>query len=227
MSIARGTFIRQLNLVNHLVLIHRAAREENLKGRMSRSALNKRYYALSQAVVVFSVAAWQAYAENVVKEIYDEVKMDLDINNTSDNLWVSQVFSLNFQSMRSRIQRFSTPSSRNVINLFRDCLGFDPSESWNWEEKSEKWKGKRVTDITDFWLKVRHAAAHGSALPKDIRNGPGKGNEVKLDYYSLQDCKLHFRKLVMKTDKGVTSYARKEFKIDLRLLEKHHWGELE
>ena len=215
MSKAHNTFMSQINLVDHLIHINRIAHKNNPEVDLNSPLFKGKYYALSQAVVVFSVAAWQAYVENVIKEVYDEVKQNANIRDSDEKFWIKKVFNLNFKSTESRIERFSTPDSGNVIKLFRDCLGFDPSPYWKWKSTHKKWKGKNVLQITNFWLKVRHASAHGSALPKDIRNGAGEGTIVNLDYFTLRDCKGHFRKLVMHTDKGITSYAESEFGVTL------------
>lgn len=215
MSKAHSTFLNQISLVDHLIDINKMAYRNTPEEDLNSLLFKRKYYALSQAAVVFSVAAWQAYVENVVKEVYDEVKQNANIRDSDEKFWINKVFNLNFKSTESRIERFSTPNSGNVIKLFRDCLGFDPSPYWKWESTSKKWKGKDVLQITNFWLKVRHASAHGSALPKDIRNDAGEGKIVNLDYNTLQDCKNHFRKLVMNTDKGIISYAKSEFGVIL------------
>lgn len=215
MSKARSTFNRQIGLVKHLIHINRMAYKNVSDEDLNNLAFRKRYHALSQAVVVFSVAAWQAYVENVIREIYEEVRLSVNTNNPDHDYWMSQVFNLNFESTKSRIKRFSTPNSGNVIKLFDSCLGFDPSKHWKWENKSEKWKGKNVLQITNFWLKVRHASAHGSDLPKDIRNGPNKGKEVNLNYSIVRDCNSHFKTLVRHTDRGIVLYAKIKFGITL------------
>lgn len=213
MSKAHTAFRNQVSLVDNLIHINRIAFKNASEEDLNSLPFKRKYYALSQAVVVFSVAAWQAYVENVIREIYQEIRLSINTNSSDDNFWMNQVFNLNFNSTESRIEGFSTPNSRKVIKLFRDCLGFDPSEHWKWENK--KWKGKNVHQITDFWLKVRHASAHGSDLPEDIASGPNKGRTVNLDYYTLLDCKRHFMMLAKHTDRGITLHAKTEFGVIL------------
>ena len=214
MSRARITYQTQQDLVSQLIEIHKASQPET-KSRNKYSAQDK-YYALSRAGVVFSVAAWQAYAENVVIEVYDKVEGEARQSDNCVLSWANRVLKINHLSLYETLKYFNTPNSENVRNLFKRTLDFDPHHVWNeWQHRSEEWEAIKISKITDFWLDVRHTVAHGSSLPKDIRNGPNKNKEFNLNYFSLMDCRNHFNFLTDITDSAIHKHIQDNLNLTL------------
>ena len=210
MSRALDTFTRQQAHVEQLIEVHEANNRRKPSARRD-------YSALSHAGVVFCVAFWQAYATNVVAEVYDEV--DSLIKNPDSNIasWNKSVFELNRKSLEGR--RLNTPNSRNVINFFRETLGFDPAKKWDVEKRNlGKWgEGAHgISDRIDFWLSVRHAVAHGFELPLDTRRKSTKDTKFNLTYPSFRECRNFFSFLVIATDEDLSYYVADKFDIALK-----------
>ena len=210
MSRALDTFTRQQTYIEQLIEVHEANNRRKPSARRD-------YSALSHAGVVFCVAFWQAYSTNVVAEVYDEV--DSLIKNPDSNIesWNKSVFELNRKSLEGK--RLNTPNSRNVINFFRDTLGFDPAKKWGVEKRNlGKW-GEGAHGISgriDFWLSVRHAVAHGFELPLDTRRKSTKDTKFNLTYPSFRECRNFFRFLVIATEEDLSYYVKDKFDITLK-----------
>ena len=210
MSRALNTFYEQQLYVSQLIEVHEAINRRKPSARRD-------YSALSRAGIVFCVAFWQAYATNVVAEVYDEV--DSLIKNPDSNIasWNKSVFELNRKSLEGR--RLNTPNSRNVINFFRDSLGFNPAKKWNLTERVDgKWNEEAydISNRIDFWLSVRHAVAHGFDLPMDTRNNSTRHKRFNLTHTSFLECRDFFNFLVINTDRDINSYVADKFDITLK-----------
>ena len=210
MSRALDIFVKQQTHVEQLIEVHEANNQRQPSARRDYSGLN-------HAGVVFCVAHWQAYATNVVEEVYDEV--DSLIKNPDGNIasWNKSVFELNKVSQKRK--RLNTPNSRNVINFFKDTLEFDPTKKWNVTERIDrKWDVKEhsISDRIDFWLSVRHAVAHGFELPMDIRSKFAKDRKFNLTYHSFLECRDFFNFLVITTEEDLIFYVRDKFDITLK-----------
>ena len=210
MSRALDTFTRQQTHVEQLIEVHEANNRRKPSARRD-------YSALSHAGVVFCAAFWQAYATNVVAEVYDEV--DSIIKNPDSNIasWNKSVFELNRKSLEGR--RLNTPNSRNVINFFKDTLGFNPAKKWDVKERVDgKWYAEEygISDGIDFWLSVRHAVAHGFDLPMNTSSNSAKHKRFNLTYSSFLECRDFFNFLVITTDGDIISYVADKFDITLK-----------
>ena len=210
MSRALDTFTRQQAHIEQLIEVHEANNRRKPSARRD-------YSALSHAGVVFCVAFWQAYSTNVVAEVYDEV--DSLIKNPDSNIasWNKSVFELNRKSLEGR--RLNTPNSRNVINFFRDTLGFNPAKKWDIEKRThQKWDegAYGISDRIDFWLSVRHAVAHGFELPLDTRSKATKNKKFNLTYHSFLECQNFFNFLVIATEVHLSYYVKDKFDITLK-----------
>lgn len=112
---------------------------------------------LNRAMVVLTVAAWQAYVQDLTRAILDTIQPP-----------AGDPANVQFQLIRAAtltaLGRFNTPDARNTCNLLAN-VGFDPLPHWSW--KRGRW-ALTIDDATrsvDEWLRVRHTIAHGSALP--------------------------------------------------------------
>ena len=209
MSRALNTFNEQQLYVRQLIEVHEAVNRR-------KPIAQRDYSALSRAGVVFCAAHWQAYATNAAAEVYDEV--DSLIKNPDSNIasWNKSVFELNRKSLKGR--RLNTPNSENVINFFKDTLGFDPTKKWNVQERVDgEWHTEEygISDRIDFWLSVRHAVAHGFDLPMDTRNHSTKHKRFNLTYQSFLECRDFFNFLVITTDEDLSYYVVDKFGITL------------
>ena len=211
MSHALDTFTRQQVHVEQLIEVHEANNQRQPSARRDYSGLN-------HAGVVFCVAFWQAYATNIVAEVYDEVDSLIKSPDSNIASWTKSVFELNKKSLKGR--RLNTPNSKNVINFFRDNIEFDPTKKWNVRERIDrKWNKKayNISDRIDFWLNVRHAVAHGSDLPMDTRDKSAKNKKFNLTYSSFLECRDFFNFLVLTTDGDIISYVADKFDITLKI----------
>lgn len=211
MSRALDIFVKQQTHVNQLVEVHEINSQRQPSARRDYSALN-------HAGVVFCVAYWQAYATNVVAEIYDEV--DSLIKNPDGNIasWNKSVFEVNKKSLKGK--RLNTPNSRNVTNFFNDTLEFNLAEKWDLTERVDgKWNegAYGISARIDFWLSVRHAVAHGFELPLDTRSNSTKNKRFNLTYPSFLECRDFFNFLVLMIDEDLTVYVRDKFDIALKI----------
>ena len=208
MSQALYTFMKQQDMVTQIIELHEIVQRERLA--------QKSYSALSRAGVVFSVASWQSYVTNVTIEAYN--KIDLQIRSPENDVppWVSNIFNTNRASLEREILRFNTPNADKVREFFTNTLNFSPDRNWNIKTKSNrKWKANDISAIINFWLKVRHSIAHGSSLPDDTRNGPGKNKKFSLTHQSLLDCRDFFDFLANITDDDITSHMKEKFSVSM------------
>jgi len=122
---------------------------------------------LNRAVVILSVAAWQAYVEDLT-----QAALVLLAPTPQTGL-----YQLIRADTLNGIRRFNTPNSRNTVDLLART-GFDPSAVWTfsaqwaWARLSSgetyyqqmTWTPSDATEELDTWLQVRHRIAHGRDL---------------------------------------------------------------
>lgn len=104
--------------------------------------------ALNRAAVVATVAAWQAYIEELLREAVDALR------GTGSNLWPI------VETIADRkLEQFSTPSADKIRELFAECLAQpDLPAEWVWPGMTAPIARMTLGDI----LKQRHLIAHGS-----------------------------------------------------------------
>jgi hypothetical protein len=177
---ARSEFERAMRDATNLVESHRAL----------NPGVGRRFRELSinRAIVVFTVAAWQAYLEDLLAEIVDYLEPPAGDPAVP-----------RFRVIRAdttyAINRFSTPSAEGA----RDLLirgGFDPLPHWHW---AGRWPLTiaQTRDRMNQWLRVRHAIAHGDPqLPAEPVLSVRPSGEPTLTLDDAEACITFFRRLV-------------------------------
>jgi hypothetical protein len=106
--------------------------------------------ALSRAIVIACVSAWEAYIEELVRESLDLLRPA----GPSLGVWPA----LN-ASVRGQLGRFNTPNVENVRLLLSDAVGLpDVHLSWAWSHCTPSQAVQRLTVAMDH----RHRIAHGA-----------------------------------------------------------------
>jgi hypothetical protein len=192
-------FARTLRPARDLINIHK--RKPGQGRRVADLSLNK-------GAVVFAVAAWQGYVQDLSREILSTLAPPpADPSAGMYRLLAGRV--------REQIKRYNTPNAQNTLDLF-SLLGFDPSDvwgfgfAWEWQRSARRPNGS-VTKVTtlssanarkelDAWLLIRHRIAHGDALPADPERVTGTDHgEPQLMRRNADRCVKFFHGLVMST----------------------------
>ena len=223
MSKALDKFTKQQRLAEQLVKmsaeLDQAKHQKKTKNRpvknQSSSDGDEDCKALRRAGVVFCVAAWQAYAENVIKEVYEAVKSKMLSSNVDEISLLKKFFELNEELLEKRIKYFNTPDSKNLKDLFKDTLKINPNDFWRHAVmiSNNGYKSRNTQEIMNFWVNVRHSVAHGSELPMDSRYG--EKSVFNLDHKALEDCMKFFNTLAILTDKEINFYLEENFHVTL------------
>lgn len=167
---AHDAFKRTLRPAHHLIAIHK--RNPGAGRRVADLSLNK-------GAVVFAVAAWQAYVEDVAEAIL--VALAPPATDPSAGM-----YRLLAGRVREQIRRFNTPNAQNTLDLL-SLVGFDPLPywqfgfRWEWQRSDRYGSMTRFTTLTsadcrkelDAWLLIRHRIAHGDSLPVDAERVSG------------------------------------------------------
>lgn len=138
--------------------------------------------ALNRGAVIMCLSAWEAYVEELAKEVLEAFRP----LNPAGTSWQS----LN-ASVRSQIGRFNTPSAENVRMLLSDAIGLpDVTQFWQWRNTTPQQARERLQEA----IRLRHEIAHGVNPRPTIHNS-----------YSSRLPGL-FRRLGRTTDVGVRAY---------------------
>lgn len=194
-------FADSMRPARDLIAIHK--RNTSVGRRVADLSLNK-------GVVVFAVAAWQSYVENLVDAILKSLAPPPGDATMG-------VYRLHSGLVQKEIKRYSTPNSANTLQLL-SLVNFDPSPGWSFTVEWERQHSERYGSLRkrrpfhpseakrelDSWLLVRHAIAHGSALPAvgDRVSGRYKGNP-QLTRRDADRCASFFDGLVGATSNEV------------------------
>lgn len=138
--------------------------------------------ALSRAIVVSCVSAWEAYIEELVREALSELRP------TAPPLGVWPAL---HASVRGQLGRFHAPNTENVRTLISDCLGLQDIQTfWVWQNRTAAQATQRLAGV----LTLRHRIAHG------VNPRP----EVAISY--ARRLPEFFRRLGRCTDRAVRDY---------------------
>ena len=156
---AIDNFNRATRHCDNLVGVHRGSGG-------SRQGRRDREVSINRAIVVLTVAAWQAVVQDFVHACIDE------IYPSSSTHMDYGVYRLLAGRLKNEVGRFSTPNAENSRNLLM-AAGYDPRNEWTWVQSGgrgvgmvTRTPGEMESHIND-WLKIRHAIAHGhKALPQ-------------------------------------------------------------
>ena len=191
--------------VDQLVAIH--AKLQSGRGRRHEQD------AIHRAGVVMTVAAWQAYIEKVLGEaltIIGDAFGD-GAGEVPAPTWAKHSFLLRQADVKSNLKRFNTPSDRNVRDLLRDALEFDPWPSWVWQYRRRQWNVSEVRRRTNSWVDIRHTIAHGVPLPNDIEWIQDNNGRPRLTLNLLKECRKHFFFLARRTDMALSTHLTNHF----------------
>lgn len=151
-----------------LIEIHKR-RSEDAGRRESELSLNR-------GAVVFAVAAWQTYVEQLTLAMVAE-----SAPPAGDP--TARVFAMLKAYVETQIKRLNVPDTKKTLDLWR-WVAFDPTGSWGftftWEKQRSTAHGGRITEQAtltaqqtknemDTWILIRHKIAHGDALPAEPR----------------------------------------------------------
>jgi hypothetical protein len=185
-SDALNAFDEAMEDVDNLVSIHR--RRSGVGRRREETTLNR-------AMIVMTVAAWQAYVQDL---LLNGVAALEPRRGEPRGQWVI----LRAAAFRARAA-FATPNAENTRDLLLH-VGYDPWPDWQWTIGHESLKSSDVRERMNRWLKVRHAVAHGHArLPEIPELGTSNGGPV-LHLSHAERCIRFFRRVVARTDRGIT-----------------------
>jgi hypothetical protein len=176
-------FRTAMNDPEHLVAIHRSLNKG--PGRRWREMT------LNRAVVVLTVAAWQAYIEDLARAIVRTIQPAQGAQGYG--LW-----QLVKAATESALGRFNTPNADNV-KQFLSNVGFDPYPHWSWGGgPSTVTPGAAAQRIND-WLRVRHTVAHGDELPAVAVIDRTAGGNPTLTRENAETCMQLFTRLAETT----------------------------
>jgi hypothetical protein len=115
--------------------------------------------ALNRAVVVLTVAAWQAYVQDTTRGILTTIEPATGTAGVP-------LYRVVRAATKNLVRRFNTPDSRNTLDLFHS-VGFDPEPQWSFDvgRPPETLNPQRVRERLEQWLDVRHTIAHAAPLP--------------------------------------------------------------
>lgn len=198
---ARDQFNAVLKPAWDLIEIHKRLSE--LPGRRESEL------SLNRGAVVFAVAAWQTYIEQLTLAILVGMAPPAGDPTTG-------VYQLLAASTRYQVKRLNVPNGAKTIDLL-SAVNFDPQPSWGftfaWERQRSSTHGsvrdrttlnpQQAREEVDSWVTVRHAIAHGVRLPKEKRyrhlvTGTLKG-EPRLLRRDADRCLNFFEHLVAST----------------------------
>jgi hypothetical protein len=170
---------------DHLIVLLRDAEDlDDTLGLLPKGAPGRanRAAALSRAVVVLCVSAWEAYIEAVVAEAL----VALRPATPPLGCWPA----LN-ASVRGQLGRFNNPNAENTRTLLADALGLpDVRRGWVWQNCSSAQAVQKLSDV----MTLRHQIAHGV-----------KPRPAVASFYS-SDLPNFFRRLGRCTDRAIRDH---------------------
>jgi hypothetical protein len=183
---AQWEFERAMTDSDNLVAVHRATEGP---GRRTREV------SINRAIVVLTVAAWQAFVEDLVAEILEEIEVA-----PGDAGYLS--FLTLRADARNAAHNFSTPNAENTRGLLMR-LGFDPWSYWTWWEGPVFLTAQQGRERMNQWLKVRHAIAHGDAELPDVPVLATLADGTRVIHRAnAEACMSYFRRIVDATTFG-------------------------
>jgi hypothetical protein len=184
---AATEFERAMHDSENLLEAHKELRQG--EGRRFREM------SLNRAVVVLTVAAWQAFVQDLVAEILKTIEVPAGDPGR-------EYFRLLSQGAKRASFLFSTPNADNTRSLLMN-VGFDPWPYWTWNAGRWQFSETRVREMMNQWLQVRHAIAHGhDELPVVSVLSPLPGDRATLRRGDAEACVTFFQRAVRVTTIG-------------------------
>ena len=150
---------------------------------------------LNRSVVVITVAAWQAYVEDVARGIVETLKPAVGAAGYGTWQLVKAVTD-------GSVARFNTPNSTNTRNVLVN-VGFDPTTHWSWTAAPASLTPAQVSVLMGEWIRVRHTVAHGAELPPVSVLDRTAAGAPTLTRRNAESCMRFFARVVSLTDIGV------------------------
>lgn len=156
MDLAEGglRFRRAMTHCDNLVAVHRGYGGPT-QGR------RRREISVNRAIVVVTVAAWQAAVQDMVlAAIYAGQPLP-------DSAMTAETYGIVAGRARGSVEDFNTPNPENTRRLFLE-VGFDPRPFWTWSQMGGQGVGVIVLQPHEVeqrmreWLSLRHDIAHGN-----------------------------------------------------------------
>lgn len=198
---AKDGFDRREQDVMDLVGIHTDLGRITTSGAVTTHARRGRRYreaALNHAVVVLTVAAWQAFAEDLV----DGIVAAIEPPHGSPGQAAHKVLKALTIGAKNR---YATANAENTRSLMLNT-GFDPHPHWHWAGRWPKTASEVTTEMNQ-WCKVRHAIAHGDQSLPRLGVLDCTGSNPSLTKKCADSCVKFFSKVVR-----LTAYeAHREF----------------
>lgn len=202
---AAANFARSTRHCDNLILVHRGSGGTRAGRRDEETSVNR-------AIVVLTVAAWQAVVQ-------DFTLACVDLSAPGPNDPISRpTYSLLAGRVKSEVGAFSTPNAENTRKLLQ-AAGFDPRPLWTWRQRGGRGKGMVTWTPADAdarineWLLLRHAIAHGDpVLPavralRAVRERPGNPPaNPSLRLVDARDGLAFFRRLARLTAAGLAAH---------------------
>lgn len=203
---AAANFARSTRHCDNLIVVHRGSGGTRAGRRDEETAVNL-------AIVVLTVAAWQAV-------IQDLTLACVDLSAPGPNDAMSRpTYSLLAGRVKSEVGGFSTPNAQNTRKLLQ-AAGFDPRPLWTWTQHGGRGKGMVTWTPADAdarideWVRLRNAIAHGDAVLPAVRalravrerpaNQPPAEPSVRL--VDARDGLAFFRRLARLTTGGLATH---------------------
>lgn len=199
-SPARAKFEGLLDYVSQLLEIH-----GRLQAGRGRRFLQE---ALHRSGVVLSVAAWEAFVEDLARNV-------LEVTGPARPALphMRRRHEIGHSFVRKKIEQLRTPDAANVRSLYRDAFGFDPTIGWSWRAPRRRWDVRQMADGPGDWLRIRNAVAHGDTLPQNIIWLRGPGGQTRLVRGHLKECVAYFRNLALQTEAEVLRVLAANFRV--------------
>lgn len=196
---------RAIQHAHNLVAVHRAAGSGGRGRRVREVSVNR-------AVVVVTVATWQATVQDLATVLRGAEPDPSDPH--------AAVHRLLRGDLAKAIGDFATPSPENSRTLLQRA-GLDPWPHWTWTQSrgakgNEVMAAHQVAAVMREWVKIRHAIAHGhETLPnyevlEAVREATAKGkadDNPSLRLKDAEQCISFFHRVTVLTGNAVAAFV--------------------
>lgn len=188
---------RALGDPHQLIEIHRQLKEGTGRRTLELS--------LNRSVIVLSVAAWQAYIEEVARALL--ASLGTPIALTQEGRTLSALWQARNEELDRSIHNYNSPNTENTVRLLAS-LGFNPKPHWTWGVGGGSVTPGQAGQRLNHWVKVRHAIAHGSALPDvPVLSKTKSGRTVQLR--DAETCLEFLQRLARHTQDAAVDFGHK------------------
>lgn len=156
--------------------------------------------ALYRAGVVMTVAAWESYVEDLLKESFDALKPSAGAGVGERSTWA-----LANNAAQTAAKKFNTPNAKNVADLFEEHLGIAVVAAWSVKTKAATYTSEQSKSRINQWLDIRHKIAHGGELPSNIIWIQNPQKKPRLTLALMNEVKEFFHELTKSMDNHVAS----------------------